>query len=85
MSEVVDVQIKDENTPWNTIVLDDGTAVRMRLNVLGVQRALEKWNAAGDPIYRIQHDVTQFDYRSSRNSRSRNIHKANTQEAKEIK
>ncbi len=84
VSDVVDVQIKDEKTPWNKFVLDDGTVVRMRLNVVGVQRALEKWNDAGDPIYRIQHDVT-IRIQVKPELKVKDIHKVDTQEAKEIK
>lgn len=57
--EVVDVELKDENTPWCTFKLEDGTTLKARLNVVSILRAVDAWQPSnGNPIYFIDNNIT---------------------------
>lgn len=85
VAEVVDVEVGDEKTPWSTFKLDDGTVVKLRINVVGVQRALEKWDlATGNPVYSVQTNLAMR-LQVPAKLKAKEIHKKkDTQEAKEV-
>ncbi len=57
--EVVDVEVKDEKTPWCTFRLEDGSTLKMRLNLVSILRATDAWNPGnGNPIYFIESNTT---------------------------
>ncbi len=50
--EVIDVQIKDERIPWCTFKLEDGTTLKVRLDLTSVLRVVDAWHPVdGNPIY----------------------------------
>ncbi len=57
--EVVDVQIKEERTPWCTFKLEDGTTLKVRLDLVSVLRAVDVWHPGdGNPIYFYSSNLT---------------------------
>ena len=56
--EMVEVEIVNEKIPWSTFKLDDGTELKIRINIVGIQRALDKWDHTGKPAYQIQSNLT---------------------------
>lgn len=50
-AELVDVVTASE--PWSTLLLADGTRLRVKLVVTEVWRLLDEVNAAGEPVYVI--------------------------------
>ena len=56
--EMTEVEIADEKTPWNTFKLEDGTELKIRLNVVAVQRAKDKFDSTGKPAYQFQSNLT---------------------------
>ncbi|MCJ2531839.1 MAG: hypothetical protein V3U30_00975 [Thermoplasmata archaeon] len=84
-AEIEDREIVEEKTPWNTFKLDDGTVLKIRLNVLSVQRILEKWDVTtGDPSYIVKNDLT-IRTRAPAKLKAKTLHKTETQQATEIR
>lgn len=52
--ELVSVPIKESSERWSDVTLDDGTKVKLKLNIISVQRALNKYDNNGVPMYRIK-------------------------------
>ena len=48
-AEVVNFEAKSE--AWNQYVLEDGTALKMKLVLLDVARVLNEYTPTGDPVY----------------------------------
>ena len=84
-AEIEDREIVEEKTPWNTFKLDDGTVLKIRLNLISVQRVLEKWDiATGDPWYVVKNDLT-IRTRAPAELKAKTLRKTDTQEATEIR
>ncbi len=84
-ADIEDREIVEEKTPWNTFKLDDGTVLKIRLNVTSVQRAIEKWDpATGNPWYSVTHNVT-IRLRAPAKLRAKTLHKTETQQATEVR
>ena len=87
-AEIEDREIVDEKTPWNTwntFKLDDGTVLKIRLNVVAVQRLVDKWDPGnGNPYYQLQHNVT-IRTQAPFKLKAKTLHKTDTQQATEIR
>ncbi len=62
LAKVEDVEIAEEKTPWTTLKLADGTVFKMKIEVVHVTRAVDKFDPiTGNPTYFIksQHIVRQ--------------------------
>ena len=62
LAETEDVEVVSEKTPWTTITLEDGTVLKMKIEVVHVTRAIDKFDPiTGNPTYFIksQHIVRQ--------------------------
>ncbi len=82
--DIEDRDIVEEKTPWNTLKLDDGTILKIRLNVTGVQRVLDAWDPVnGSPSYFVQHAIA-IRVRAPPKLKAKELHKTDTQEAKEV-
>ncbi len=84
VAKVVDVEIEDEKIPWSTFKLSDGTVLKLRINLLGVQRA-EKWDpGTGNPIYSVTNNLA-IRLQVPAKLKAKEIHRMNdTQAAKEV-
>lgn len=82
--DIEDRDILEEKTPWNTFKLDDGTTLKIRLNVTGVQRVLESWDRnTGNPAYYVQHTIAIRTLAPPK-LKAKEVHKTDTQQAKEV-
>ncbi len=82
--EIEDRDIVEEKNPWNTFKLDDGTILKIRLNLTGVQRVIDSWDPSnGNPSYFVQHNVA-IRTLAPRKLKAKELHKTDTQQAKEI-
>lgn len=55
--ELAPIDIVREDTPWSEIYLADGSKIRARLVILGIQRAVGQYNPDGTPAYMLQHQM----------------------------
>jgi len=52
--EGVDVSIKEATERWSEVVLDDGTTLRIKPNILGVVRVDNQYDQDGNPLYALR-------------------------------
>jgi hypothetical protein len=52
--EAVPVEINQSNEYWNQYLMDDGTAIKMKLVATKVFRVDDKYDNEGNPFYVIQ-------------------------------
>ena len=84
-ADLEDREIVEEKTPWNTFKLEDGTVLKIRLNLTSVQRAVDKWDpATGIPWYQVTHNVT-IRTQAPAKLRAKTLHKTETQQATEVR
>jgi hypothetical protein len=48
------VSVKESNEKWSEVTLDDGTKIKLKLNVISVERAIKKYDDKGNPIYKLK-------------------------------
>jgi hypothetical protein len=49
--DAVDVPIEESTERWSEFKLEDGTTIRMKLNVLAIMRIDGQYDQAGTPMY----------------------------------
>ena len=84
-AELEDREIVEENTPWNTFKLEDGTTLKLRLNLVAVQRIVDKWDLNnGNPSYNLQWNAT-IRTQAPAKLKAKAVHKTDTQQATEVR
>lgn len=53
MGEGFDVPIKESTERWSEIILEDGTTIRLKPNVLSVTRIEGQWDQNDNPMYAV--------------------------------
>lgn len=48
------VKVVNAEEPFSHIVLEDGTTITMRTNIIQVVRHLNSWDDKGNPIYSVE-------------------------------
>lgn len=48
------VKVVSAEEPFSHIVLEDGTTITMRTNIIQVVRHLNSWDDKGNPIYSVE-------------------------------
>lgn len=47
----------EHESDWSTLTLEDGTVLKVKVEVNGVIRATDKWDDNGEPIYQLNTPV----------------------------
>lgn len=56
--EFVTVEVKESNERWSELVLEDGSRFKFKVNIVSAERAIDKFDFNGNPIYRIKTSPT---------------------------
>lgn len=74
-AEMEDVEIVGETSPWSTFKLEDGTELKIRFNINKVQRAKDKFNQVGEPLYFISQSPMTIRARVPKKLKAQNVEK----------
>jgi hypothetical protein len=54
MMDGVEVSVKESTERWTDILLDDGTQLRLKANVLSAVRIVGEYDPEGNPMYALK-------------------------------
>ena len=52
--EATNVDFDPKGEPWSTYDLSDGTVLKLRTTITGIQRLEGEYDAGGNPVYQVQ-------------------------------
>jgi hypothetical protein len=51
--DAVEVDVEETTERWTDVKLTDGTTLRVKMTVIGAMRAVDTYDASGQPMYNV--------------------------------